>query len=442
MQKRRIESLPARGTWGDSVRKRPFLYLFLITFIVLIFVIASNSFAQTYAVNLNGNDISEVHCNGRRLFLERISKNNFRLTCLSGSDQPPTPTNTPQPPPPTPTQTALPAPTNTATPIPAATVLSPSPTPISTDCWPTDTPAGSLPGQPPPVLCNIVNAGPDTSVPGNNRWFDAFDHGLSFANFANTGYQLFEAAGGIYKSIHWRHANHWMVDIVPHANDNTPYSGLGGAIMRPNSSFHFENGKLVVETDVAAGMLAYANKAWPEIVVSMGSAPEGPTQGGSTYAYDLFPSSWTLGCRLQTERRPICALKDDSGNYESGTSSYRVWEMSWFQLVGTEVFGGTEFGEQGNYWRLCQTTDPDSQCRDRFRLELTQTSLTMYVNGIKYFEQTGLPPLPDSFVNGDLYVYFASMQAGHDADTIRFHWDRVAINPDEPPSAAPGFSLP
>ena len=210
-------------------------------------------------------------------------------------------------------------------------------------------------------------------------------------------------------------------------------------MLRPDRSFRFENGKFILEADVAAGHEAYDVNAWPELVVSTAERPEGFTPGASRYGYDMFPGHWTLGCRLQESRRPVCALRDDTGDFASGKASNRVWEMSWFQEVGSHVFGGTEFEGRGDYWRQCTLEDPDEKCRDRFRLELTRTSLTLYVNGIKYFEQTGIPPLPLAFVEADLYPYFASVSIQHDADTIRYHWDRIAVNPGTPPTAAPGF---
>ena len=305
------------------------------------------------------------------------------------------------------------------------------------ECWPRNTPAGALPSQPAPVFCSIDNQGPGTSAQQNNSWSDDFNHGLSFADFENTNYQTFEVLGEIHDSIHWRHANHWMVDLAPHAEGQEIGGTHGGAMLSPDRSFRFKSGKLVIEADVAVAISAYGAEAWPEIVVTTGSQPTEFRVGGSLYAYDLFPGHWTLGCRLQTNRFPTAALMD---NTQRGTlNGGRVWEMSWFQHVGTEVFGGNQFDGRGHYWRVCGDTDPDSSCRDRFRIELTQTSLTLYVNGVKYFEQKGIPPLPDELVNGDVYVYFASMMSRHPADTIRYHWDSVTVNPANPPSAAPGF---
>ncbi len=309
---------------------------------------------------------------------------------------------------------------------------------ILTPCWPMETPAGALPNQPPPVFCSIEANGPDTSVPGENSWFDSFDHGLSMATFDDTNYLVFDAMGNVHKSIHWRHANHWMVDVAPHEDDEPSGSGVGGALMRPNQSFTFEDGKLIVETEFAAGITGYAANVWGEIDITNAPAPQGYGRDG-IYGYDLFPEYWTLGCRFSASREPICALKDDSGNIATGDASVRVWEMSYFQWVGTESFGGFPLNGLQNYWRVCETENPDIACRDRFRLELTQTSLTLYVNGAKYFEQTGMPPLPDALFQDPVYVYFSSIDWTHPADTIRYHWDYMTVNTTLPPSAAPGF---
>jgi hypothetical protein len=307
------------------------------------------------------------------------------------------------------------------------------------DCWPNDLPVGAVPGQPPPVFCSIDEQGPDTSLEGPNSWVDEFDHGLSFAGFAGTRYQVFEKVGFVYNTLHWRHADHWMVDLASHAPDLPARWVRGGALMRPDRAFHFENGRLVVEADAAASVEGYVSHAWPELVISTGSVPH---DVGSLYAYDLFPEDWTLGCRLQDTRFPVCTLKSDGGDATEGKGSAQVWEISAHQQVGTLNDGGHPFEGRGDYWRLCGEGNPDDVCRDRFRLELTQTSLTLFVNGFKYFEQTGLPPLPDELVSGEVYVYFASMVVSHPAEAIRFHWDRLSVNPGTQPSPAPGAGLP
>ncbi len=316
--------------------------------------------------------------------------------------------------------------------------------PTPTPCWPTDLPAGAIAGQPDPVFCSIVNAGPDTSSTEENHWVDTFQHGLSLANFDGTAYRIFDNLD-VYQTIHWRHADHWMVDIAPDSEENAASNNaIGGAMLRPDRTFRFQDGKFTVDTDFAAGITAYNPEAWGEIIISTGdhpvynAIPTGePTRLDKLYGYDLFPNQWTLGCRFQADGVTICSLMNP--NTLSVNNGGRKWEISFFQIVGENSTGGFS---DGTAYRFCGEGDPDMVCRDRFRLALTSTSLTIYANGIKFFEQTGLPPLPDEFIEGDLYVYLASIVVGAPDDTVRFHWDQFVINSTEAPSAAPGFGLP
>ncbi len=312
---------------------------------------------------------------------------------------------------------------------------------IAHQCYPNIVPAGALPGQPFAVLCGLQDVDFDSSIAGENEWEDEFDHGLSFATLRHTNYRVFESQKHLYRSAHWRHANHWMVDLVPFApGAEGSFEVVGGAFLSPNQTFHFENGKLIVEADVAAGHPDYeSQRAWPELIVTTAAAPSFSRRDG-LYGYDLFPGNWTLGCRLHHRGEPVCTLMDDT--IRGATNGGRTWEMSFFQHVGNSVYGGFAGEGREHYWRMCQPGEGDLKCRDRFRMELTATSLTIFVNGIKYFEQTDIPALPNALLEGDLYIYFGSMMTDQEALAIRFHWDRLAVNPNAPPSAAPGFIPP
>jgi hypothetical protein len=305
----------------------------------------------------------------------------------------------------------------------------------SVNCWPSGTPVGALPSQPPPVFCSIEAQGPDTAVAGDNTWLDEFDHGLSLASFAGTRYKVFENLGFVHRTLHWRHADHWMVDVASPRGYPAGWN-RGGAMMRPDQPFRFVNGKLVIEADVAAGMTAYGTNAWPELLISTGATP---TDIGGLYGYEMFPENPTLGCRIQASRYPVCELKAGNGSLAANRFASRVYEISAHQPAGATNFGGSPFQGREDAWRVCRHHDDlDVLCRDRFRLELTATTLTLYVNGTKYFEQTGLPPLPAALTSGDVFVYFNSMVVSHQADSVRFHWDRLAVNPTTAPTPAPG----
>lgn len=295
-------------------------------------------------------------------------------------------------------------------------------------CTSRATPVGALPPAV-PIWCLPAGAnGADTLHQGPNSWRDDFDHGLTNAPIG-PGYLEF-ALGATARFAHFRHANHWMQDVAADRK--------GGTVLRPNRTFQFENGKLTIETDFAAGMQNYGAGIWGEIVITTAPNPTGERRD-ALYAYDYFPGHYTLGCRLQTDRIVVCSLFN---NTRLGISGGRIWEMSFFQQVGRTSEGGGPWGEGDRKFRVCYNTDPDVNCRDRFRLELTRDSLALYVNGYRYFAQTGLPQLPAALTNGPVYTYFAGVVAGTlpGDRTVRFHWDRVAVgdaSADDGSSPAP-----
>ncbi len=66
---------------------------------------------------------------------------------------------------------------------------------------------------------------------------------------------------------------------------------------------------------------------------------------------------------------------------------------------------------EGEFFRACQKNEMDNVRRDRFRIELTQDSVSVYVNGKLYLQQSGLAAkdqLPEPFLSSDLYVYFSN----------------------------------
>jgi hypothetical protein len=107
----------------------------------------------------------------------------------------------------------------------------------------------------------------------------------------------------------------------------------------------------------------------------------------------------------------------------------RNTEVSFFQHEGSTATGG---GEWMGGWRACAFGDPDTNCRDRFRWEITKDTWTLYVNDVLFMEHRDMQPsaqIPDAFLNSDVYVYFADWGAGSIAETARFHWQSIAINP-------------
>lgn len=345
------------------------------------------------------------------------------------------------------------------------------------------------PGKAFPMWCyDSLNTGVrDTHVAGNNSWVDDFNHGALLSEFKDGqgGYRVFDtqndkAIGAADKVIHWRHNNHWMVDSA----------GLGhngpSSVMRPDMTFRAENGKLVIEAEAATRIPDYGgNLFWPEFVITTADHPGKPfprtpsdpyqpeIRTNGTYVYETFPGSWTLGCRLQNDGGFTCALLDDSFD---GDSQARVFELSHFQCGNGEnsphqtsvygcrqKYGGhpnnlpTEIGGftapntyKSGYTRLCAGTDPDVNCRDRWRWEITNDRLTWYANGAKYMEHWDFAPAGraaiDQLLTRPVYVYFGQFSY-RIVGPARMHWDRIAINPKDangnilPPSAAANFCL-
>lgn len=156
------------------------------------------------------------------------------------------------------------------------------------------------------------------------------------------------------------------------------------------------------------------------------------------YSYGQFGGFWTVGCRLQASRWPICAMYDDTAR--SVGQGGRVFEISAFQSgEATFTFGGSPFQGRETFWRECGSGQPYTACLDHFRWELTRDTLSLYVNGHLYMQHAGLPAnrqLPDTLLNQPVYVYFSSWIYKPTAETTRFHWKRLAEIPSSSPAAA------
>lgn len=346
-----------------------------------------------------------------------------------------------------PSTTTTVAPSTTAPSTSSSTTVAPMP-PMHEACpgIPDVTPLAALPPALPMICDHLATGVAATLTQGANTWIDEFNHHASMATLGD-GYLAFERASlsGTGRTGTFRHNEHWMQDV--YAPGQT-----GGTMIRPDRSFRFEDGKLVVEAVIATPIDDYEGFAWPEITVTTASSPAssslgmvGPTPGTSIgddlYAYGQFGGQWSVGIRL-TGSRPIAALYDTT---HRGFPCGRVWEISWFQdgfSPGTgecpkarqfSTFGGGEWAVPSGTIKECHGTDPDTTCRNLWRWELTQQKITLYVNGRKLMEHTALPgfvALPDEMVNAPVYVYFSGWAYKDIPNRVaRFHWDRLAVNP-------------
>jgi hypothetical protein len=300
-------------------------------------------------------------------------------------------------------------------------------------CEPSMPPLGAIPAGP-PAWCLPLAASSSTARPTASSWIDLFDGGADHAAFP-ASYKVFEAArpaSTVTLTRHFLHNGHWMVDVAGRGAPPDEYEGdrrdaiqathWGGGLVRPDRTFRFIDGRLTVEFDVAAGMLAY-HDGWPEIVVTTANAPTG-VEVDPTHAIGIFGGSPSVGLRLYTDRTALSSAYGRSG---------RIFELSSERSEGATSFGGLpSTAALSAAWRLCAPLDPDVRCRDRFRVEFTADSVKLWVNGTLYFATSGLSAdrqLPAELIDGDVYVYFASWVYLGQAATERFHWGRIAINP-------------
>jgi len=291
-----------------------------------------------------------------------------------------------------------------------------------------------------PAWCDALETTVDTSIRTTNSWVDGFASGASHARLPGS-YLVFESARrasraitSLYRTQQFAHNGHWMVDIEGHGAPLGVYEGSaadfytgpnnGGALMRPDAGFRFEDGRLVIEFDASAGMTAYGDRVWPEIVVTTAPAPSDRETNG-WYAAGLFGGYPAIGCAFPSDRLSECRIYDAdriTANLNAHASG-----------GAASAFGGaptTELLQRA--WRLCGPADADALCRDRFRLELTRDSVTIFVNGVRYMEHSGLPSaahLPDELLRSAVYVYFGSWAYLVEPTVARVHWGRIAINP-------------
>jgi len=301
-----------------------------------------------------------------------------------------------------------------------------------------------------PIWCEMLTPGRDTHTAGTNSWVDEFNHGQSMARLNPAYVEGFFGPGDVR---HFQHNEHWMLDIESHGKN-----ALIGAWMRPNRSFRTQSdGWLVVEF-VVAGPIAGTRDAdqisdsWPEFVLSTAPAPPGVQSWGSalrkngTYLYEAFPGFWTFGCRMQQSRHPICALyMNDLGT--AGTKPSRLWEINQNGGEVTFQYGGDPTTPGlANVWKSCNTVqDPDVVCRNHFRWEIRANEVRLFVNGVLYYQAGLIDSALNNILNapGGVHVFFGDfayrMSPGR---PLRFHWDRIAINPNTAGSVGGGVPQP
>ena len=118
----------------------------------------------------------------------------------------------------------------------------------------------------------------------------------------------------------------------------------------------------------------------------------------------------------------------------------------------TDEFGGDpSVAGLADAWAACASTDdPDAVCRNTFRLTLTPTRVRIDVRRpgatafVRYYEAGLIDARLGNVLNapGGFHVFLGDFAYGiTDGTVVRFHWDRVAVNPHllggAPPTPTP-----
>ncbi|HLJ67702.1 MAG TPA: hypothetical protein VKX16_10130 [Chloroflexota bacterium] len=330
-----------------------------------------------------------------------------------------------------------------------------------------------------PIECapEPMSVEPTTRIMGRNDWVDDFQTGVNMGNFEDgaMGYRVFRATtyqkGPFapkrmpYDQL-FVNQNHWM-------DDETVGFGFGAAIS-PNRSFVSENHgngqEIVFEGDAAAGIVDYtAIGAHTELDLTTLSAPTGGTGIQGTLGGQFKPAL-VLQCPMSSRSQGVdCAYLQPDQNGKQR----QIWSVSGIrQYSGVTVWGNNphlpvqvngQTYHLSDFFRTCAHNQMDMFCRDRFRVDITPTSLSVYVNA-QLWEQvtagptTQIPGLPQGqlfpssgFLDGStpLYTYLGDWMgtgAIGSGAVVRFHMAHVAVNPHHgsgfaAPTAAPSFCL-
>lgn len=233
------------------------------------------------------------------------------------------------------------------------------------------------------------------------------------------GFEPLQVVGPIDATAAESAAGGWMIDVVPRPDlvepVPLPADGAGGAAMLlasdpvPVSVDGFD-----VSFELAVGHVDYRGErnpgAWYEVMVTPAREP-GELRTGPLYLSDWFGGSPTFACRFELGGNTICRLTDASDEI--------VWQSSFVDAAGSgDSVGG--FERDGLRFSTCDAGDVTASCMETIRLRFSDGTLAIDVGGERYFEQGGLPELPEELV-GDMAYWTAVVTSRSEIEIMRFH---------------------
>lgn len=233
------------------------------------------------------------------------------------------------------------------------------------------------------------------------------------------GFEPLQTTGTIDAVVVPSTAGGWMIDVVPRPNlagaVPLPPDGAGGAAMLlvtdpvPVTADGFD-----VSFDLAVGHLDYRGErnpsAWYEVMLTPAREPGG-LRTGPLFLSDWFGGSPTLSCRFELTGSTICRLTNAADEV--------LWQASFVDEAGIgDSVGG--FEREGLAFASCESSDVTTACLDTIRLSFDDGTLAIDLNGVRYFEQGGLPELPADLV-GDMAQWTAVVTSRSEVELMRFH---------------------
>lgn len=233
-----------------------------------------------------------------------------------------------------------------------------------------------------------------------------------------TGYETLRAFGTLDARVAATPGGGWMIDVAPRPDlqgaVELPADGAGGAAMLLAEEPVPVDDGFDVTFALAVGHRDYRGDrnpgAWYEVMLTPSREP-GDLRTGPLYLGDWFAGATTLSCRFELLGNTVCRL--------TGSDDAVIWQTSFVDDAGDQPsVGGFERDDRS--FTPCGPDDPIASCLDTMRLRFADNTLTIDVNGLRYFEQPGLPDLPEE-LRGDMAWWTAVVTSRSELEHLRFH---------------------
>lgn len=397
----RVNPTPGRQ-WKSSIKQRPLIWLLSITNILLLGLFVSSSFADAVRVDLTTSEVTEIHCDGRNIRAQRITRQIMRIECQGVNRQ-----ATPEPtviaptavPPTTIPPTAVPP-----TPLPPADPIQPEPTAPSPDSQPDPVPVSGFietfdgdPARPQSYADSPWAENWDVTVHSrdNNRWYDLDP--MEAAHGPNCEAPPTSHTVTAYEDAVFNCKNHMMTAINA--------IGYGAIYLTPNQMVDFSAGEAIIRYDMST--LRTSPRDWVDVWIT---------------PYDqhlqLPLDSW---------------LPDLQGKPHNGIQiRMNIGQNSFFQAYYLK--NGRESSISGNNWTGYENfLTPDPRRRDTFEIRISQTHLSFCMPDYNFcWVDTDIAPLDWNMgvVQIGHHSYNPKKDGGQGPNT--YHWDNVQISPAVP----------